>query len=155
MFELLQKLRGTALGCPPTIRLNGHQHDGLTRMQQPHPMQDQHRACLVTLLQPLCHGGEPALAQTGVVLQLQRLKNLAMKCDRAHTADKYRHRCRIAAPSHQLLPRIKRCRTNFNLNAIHPSTSSERRQKCQLITGLQRLIQLDQLLVNGNSDALE
>ena len=118
-------------------------------------MQNQHRSCPVLLLQSLRHGCDPALTQTGIVLQLQRLKHPTIDCDRSHAADKHRHRCRIPAPTHQLLPRVKGCRTNFNLDAVHPSTSREGRQKSQLIAGLQRLIQLDQLLVDGNTDALQ
>ena len=118
-------------------------------------MQHQNRPRPVLLLQTQRHGRDLTFAKAGKVLQLKRLKRPAIHGGGTHPTNEDRSGRGIPAPKRQLLPRIKGIRAHLHTAIGHASTPRERWKKGQLITGLQRLIGTDQLLVHRNADALE
>ena len=155
MLELLQQISRTALGRTTAIGLNGHQHDRFTGKQTPDPVDHQHRANPMLLLQPLDHGRDPALAKAWVMLQFKSLKWISVHGDGAHTPDERRARSSIPPPASKFIPGVERRRSDLDLNAVHHSPPRERRKKGQFITGVEQLVCVDQLLVHGNADALQ
>ena len=118
-------------------------------------MQHQNRPRPVLLLQALRHGRDLTFAKAGEVLQLQCLQRPAIHGGGTHPTNKDRRGRGISAPKRQLLPRIKGILAHLHTAIGHASTPRERWKKGQLITGLQRLIGTDQLLVHRNADALQ
>jgi molybdenum cofactor biosynthesis protein B len=118
-------------------------------------MQHQNRPRLVLLLQALRHGCDLTFAEAGEVLQLQRLQRPAIHRGGPHPTDEDGRGRGIPTPERKLLPRIKGIRPHLHTAIGHASTPRERWKKGQLITGLQRLIGTDQLLVHRNADALQ
>ena len=155
MLELLQQRGRAALRRPTTIGLHRHQHDRLTREVSADPMQHQNWPRPVLLLQTLCHGRDLTFAEAGEVLQLQRLQRPAIHRGGTHPTNEDRRSRRSPTPKRKLLPRIKGIRAHLHTATGHASTPCERWKKGQLISGLQRLIRTNQLLVHGNADALE
>ena len=155
MLELLQQGGRAALRRPTAIGLHRHQHDRLTGGELAHPMQHQNRPRPVLLLQALRHGRDLTFAKAGEVLQLQCLQRPAIHGGETHPTNKDRRGRGIPAPKRQLLPRIKGIRAHLHAAIGHASSPRERWKKGQLITGLQRLIGTDQLLVHRNADALQ
>ena len=155
MLELLQQRSRAALRRPTTIGLHRHQHDRLTGGEPAHPMQHQNRPRPVLLLQTLCHGRDLTFAKAGEVLQLQRLQRPAIRRGGTNPTNENRRGRFITTPKRKLLPRIKGIRAHLDTATGHDSTPRERWKKSQLITGLQRLISTDQLLVHRNADALK
>ncbi len=155
MLELLQQRGRAALRRPTTIGLHRHQHDRLTREESAHPMQHQNWPRPVLLLQTLCHGRDLTFAKAGEVLQLQRLQRTAIHRGGTHPTNEDRRSRSRPTPERKLLPGIKGIRAHLHTATGHASTPCERWKKGQLISGLQRLIRTNQLLVHGNADALE
>ena len=118
-------------------------------------MQHQNRPGLVLLLQTLCHGRDLTFAKTGEVLQLQHLQRPAIHRGGTHPTNKNRRSGGIPTPERKLLPRIKGIRADLDTTSGHALTPCERWKKGQFISGLQRLIGTNQLLVHRNADALE
>ena len=118
-------------------------------------MQHQNRAGSMLLLQ--IHGDlhQPALAQSGVVLDLKGLKRPTIHRRSAHPSHKHCTGCCITTPAPEFKPWIQGLGAQFNLNRRHRSTPRERRQKRQFIPGFQLLIRPHQLLIHGNADALQ
>jgi molybdenum cofactor biosynthesis protein B len=109
----------------------------------------------VLLLQTLCHGRDLMFAKAGEVLQLQCLQRTAIHRGGTHPTNEDRRSRRSPTPERKLLPGIKGIRAHLHTATGHASTPCERWKKGQLISGLQRLIRTNQLLVHGNADALE
>ena len=61
----------------------------------------------------------------------------------------------MTRPLPKLLPGIKTGQADFHLDQPHGSTSGERRKEGQFIAGVQSLIRIHQLLIDGNADALK
>ena len=89
------------------------------------------------------------------MLQLKYLQRPAIHGGGTHPTNKDRRGRGIPAPKRQLLPRIKGIQAHLHTAIGHASAPRERWKKGQLITGLQRLICTDQLLVHRNADALQ
>lgn len=155
MLDLLQQRGRAALRRSTTIGLHRHKNYRLSWGDTAHPMQHQDRPRLVLLLQTLCHGCDLTFAKAGEMLQLQRLQRPAIHCGGTHPTDEDRRSRGIPAPKRKLLPRIKGIRAHLHMATAQTSTASERWKKGQLISGLQRLIRNDQLLVDRNVNALE
>ena len=118
-------------------------------------MQYQNRSYPVLVLQTLCHGRDLTFAKAREVLQLKRLQRPAIHGGGTHPTNEDRRGRGIPTPDRELLPRIKGIRAHLHTTTGHASTPRERWKKGQLITGLQRLIGTDQLLVHRNADALQ
>ena len=118
-------------------------------------MQHQNRSHPVLLLQTLCHGRDLTFAKAREVLQLKRLQRPAIHGGGTHPTNEDRSGRGIPAPKRQLLPRIKGIRADLDTATGHALTPCERWKKGQFISGLQRLIGTNQLLVHRNADALE
>jgi len=155
MLELLQQGRRTALRCATTIGLHRHQHDRLTGGEPAHPMQHQNRSRPVLLLQALRHGRDLTFTKPREMLQLKCFQRPSIHGGGTHPTHEDRCGRGIPTPKRKLLPRIKRIRAHLHTTSGHASTPRERWKKGQFITGLQRLIRPDKLLVDRNADALE
>ena len=118
-------------------------------------MQHQNRPRPVLLLQALRNGRDLTFAKAGEVLQLKCLQRPAIHRGGTHPTNEDRRGRGIPTPDRELLPRIKGIRADLDTATGHALTPCERWKKGQLITGLQRLIGTDQLLVHRNADALE